>query len=159
MKFSDCKCGCNKFNLNMKGKMICQACGAEFKPFEAEMHKVIKDDGFHYFWAVFTPHFMERLSERIPDAEVEDVLKIASAIEKKAKRKKFQCTRWQDRHIIWKYRYNEKRKRLELEFISVIPVNKFTTRLDNGYFVKDIQYVEIETKEESKCKTIKMNKK
>jgi len=163
MKFSDCKCGSNKFNLNMKGKLICQACGAEFKPFGAEHHKVIKPDGFHFFWAVFTPHFIERLMERVPDADIEDVLKVAAHIERKAKRNKFQCTRWRNKHIIWKYRYNERRKRLELEFVSIVPMNKFTAVLDNGFYIKDVQFVEIDFSEELKCekkkKKIRIKKK
>jgi hypothetical protein len=129
------------------GKMACTACGKNFNPFSAIHEKVIKEDGFHFFWAIFTPHFIERLEERVPDAEVEDVLEIAGAIEKVAKRKKFQCTRWRGKHIIWKYKFNERRKRLELEFISIVPLGKFNVRLHTGYYVKDVEYVEVDINE------------
>ena len=147
MRFSDCRCGSNNFELMRSGKMQCQNCGKHFNPFSAIHEKVIKEDGFHFFWAIFTPHFIERLEERVPDAEVEDVLKIAANIEKVAKRKRFQCTRWRDKHIIWKYKFNERRKRLELEFISIVPLGKFNVRLHTGYFVKDVEYVEVDVNE------------
>jgi len=159
MKFNDCRCGNNNFELTMKRKLQCTECGKDFNPFDAEMYKVMKDDNFHYFWAVFTPHFVERLEERVSGSEVEDVLKIAKFIEAKAKRNKFQCTKWKNKNIIWKYKYNEQRKRLELEFVSIVPSNKRATRLANGYYVKDVQYVDVSFKEEEKCKKIKMKNK
>jgi hypothetical protein len=147
MRFNDCRCGNDKFEMKGNGKMACTACGKNFNPFSAIHEKVIKEDGFHFFWAIFTPHFIERLEERVPDAEVEDVLEIAGAIEKVAKRKKFQCTRWRGKHIIWKYKFNERRKRLELEFISIVPLGKFNVRLHTGYYVKDVEYVEVDINE------------
>ena len=153
MIFNDCKCGNKNFEIERNGKLKCTACGAWFNPFSAIHHKVIKEDGFHYFWAIVTPHFIERLEERLPEKEVEDVLAVAANIEKVAKRKRFQCTRWNDRHIIWKYKYNERRRRLELEFISLVPLgNKeyngnINIRLPNGYYVKDVEYVEVDFNE------------
>jgi hypothetical protein len=153
MRFNDCKCGNKNFEIERNGKLRCTSCNAWFNPFSAEHFKVIKEDGFHYFWAIFTPHFIERLEERLPGTETEDVLAIAAAIEKKAKRKKFQCTRWKDKHIIWMYKFNERRKRLELEFISIVPLGKkeykgkINVRLHTGYYVKDVEYVEIKIDE------------
>ena len=34
-----------------------------------------------------------------------------------------------------------------MEFISVVPLGKFTTRLHNGYVIKDMEYVEVEFNE------------
>jgi len=143
MRFSDCKCGCSDFFLTRKGKMECQDCGKWVNPFSAEHHKVIKEDGFHYFWAILTPHFIERLEDRVPDVDTKEVVNIAKHIEKAAKRNKFQCTRWKDKHIIWKYRFNERKKRLELEFISIVPLGKFNFKMHTGYYVKDVEYVEV----------------
>jgi hypothetical protein len=71
MRFNDCRCGNDKFEMKGNGKMACTACGKNFNPFSAIHEKVIKEDGFHFFWAIFTPHFIERLEERVPDAEGE----------------------------------------------------------------------------------------
>tara|TARA_R110002020_G_scaffold180072_3_gene374012 strand:- start:4516 stop:4980 length:465 start_codon:yes stop_codon:yes gene_type:complete len=150
MRYNDCKCGNDNFELERNGKLRCIKCNAWFNPFSAEHHKVIKEDGFHYFWAIFTPHFVERLDERLPGIDTEELLPVALAIEKKAKRKKFQCTRWKNKHLIWKYKYNERRRRLELEFVSVVPLgkneygkDKINVRLHTGYYVKDVEYVEV----------------
>ena len=87
------------------------------------------------------------MEDSVPEAETDDIVKASLQIEKVAKRNKFQCTNWKDHHLIWKYRFNERKKRLEMEFISVVPLGKFTTRLHNGYVIKDMEYVEVEFNE------------
>jgi|TARA_R110000824_G_scaffold35901_13_gene111999 hypothetical protein len=144
MRFIDCICGGTKYELLRNGKLECQHCGKWVNPFSGEHHKVIKDDGFHFFWSILTPHFIERMEHRVPEADTDDIVKASFHIEKVAKRNKFQCTKWNNHHLIWKYRFNERKKRLEMEFISVVPLGKFSTRLPNGYVIKNMEYVEVD---------------
>ena len=138
MRWNTCKCGCNKFNITRNHKMECQECGKWVNLFSAEHHKVMKPNGKHYFWVVATPHFLERMAERMPEVEDKDLLEAAMHIEKKATMKRTQGTKWNGQHIYWRYFFNGKRKRLELELISLTSTRYKTTK-----FHKKVDFVEV----------------
>jgi len=138
MRWNTCKCGSNKFNLNRKGKLECQKCGNWVNPFSAEHHKVMKENGKHYFWVIATPHFLERMAERMPDLDEKDYLEACLHIEKKAVMKRTQGTKWNGQHIYWRYFFNNKRKRLEMELISLTSPKYFTTK-----YHKKVDFVEV----------------
>ena len=145
MRFIDCTCGSMDFELTAKKKMVCKNCGRNFNPFTSEHIKVMKEDKFHYFWAIITPHVVERLESRLLDANVEDVITIAKEIEKVSKKKKYYFTHWAGHKLFWIYKYNYKKKRLEMEFITVAPIgSKDKLMLPNGYIVKNTQYVKVD---------------
>jgi len=140
MRFTNCKCGSTNFEITRNGKMECVECGNWFNPFSAQHHKVMKPNGKHYFWVVLTPHFIERFEENFmdKDIEIESLVADSLAIEKAATMKRTQGTKWNDKHIYWRYFFNPKRKRLEMEFISLTNTNYFTTR-----FHKDVEFVKV----------------
>jgi len=132
------------FDLTVASKMVCKNCGKDFNPFQAEHIKVMKEDNFHYFWAIITPHFIERLEDRVPDKEIDDVIKIAKEIEKVSKKKKYYFTHWAGHKLFWIYKYNYKKKRLEMEFITVVPIgSREKLVLPNGFVVKHTEFVEV----------------
>jgi len=144
MRFIDCTCGCRDFDLTAKGNMVCKNCGKDFNPFEAEHVKVVKEDGFHFFWAIITPHFSERLERRVPGKTTDDIIEAAKEIEKISKKKKYYFTHWEGHKLFWIYKYNYKKKRLEMEFITVTPIgNKDKLVLPNGYVVKNTEFVKV----------------
>jgi hypothetical protein len=119
--------------------MECVDCGKWFNPFSAVHTKIMKPNGKHYFWVIATPHFLERLEERLPEIEDDAYLKAAERIEKVATMKKTQGTKWNGLHIYWRYFFNPKRKRLELEFISLTPPKYFTTK-----YHKNVEFITVD---------------
>ena len=103
---------------------------------------MFKPNGRHYFWVVLTPHFIERMEERLPDVEVEDFIKECHAIEKACTIDKAQGTKYKGKHIYWKFRFNHMRKRLELELISLTPDHIFQCK----YHPK-VEFVEVKFNE------------
>ena len=140
MRFTNCKCGSTNFEITRNGKMECVECGNWFNQFSAQHHKVMKPNGKHFFWVILTPHFIERFEENFmdKDIEIESLVADSLAIEKAATMKRTQGTRWNDKHIYWRYFFNPKRKRLEMEFISLTNTNYFTTK-----YHKDVEFVKV----------------
>jgi len=141
MRFENCKCGNGNFEVNRKGKMECIQCGRWFNPFSSIHSKVIKENGRHYFWVIATPHFLERLEERLPDIDTQDYLDACLKIEKQATMKKTQGTKWNGYHIYWHYKFNPRRKRLEMELISLTDPRFFQTR-----YHKKVEFVKVNFK-------------
>ena len=141
MRFTKCKCGNDNFEMTRNGKMECTKCGKWFNPFSSIHHKVIKENGKHYFWVIVTPHFLERMEQKLPVVELEELYSDCLKIEKQATMKKTQGTKWKGFHIYWKYKFNPKRKRLEMELISLTDQKYFTTK-----FHRDVEFVEVEFK-------------
>lgn len=132
-----CKCGNEKFNLNF-GKLECGKCGKWLNPFSTEEHKIMKPNGRHYFWGIFTPTFLERLEKNYPDTLAEELLNDCLKIEKASTQSKIQCCKWRNSHIYWKYYFNHQLKRLELKLISLTSQKQFTTK-----YYKNVEVIEV----------------
>ena len=137
MRYTKCKCGCENFEIKF-GKIECKNCGKWANPFSAIYRKLVKPNGRHYFWVVLTPHFIERLEERLPEVDIEDFIQECYAIEKACTIDKSQGTKYNGKHIYWKFKFNHRRKRLELEMISLTPDHIFQCK----YHPK-VEFVEV----------------
>jgi|TARA_R100000084_G_C4650225_1_gene149198 hypothetical protein len=145
MRFIDCTCGSMDFDLDIRRGMVCKHCGRDFNPFSGEHIKIMKDDNFHYFWLIITPHFQERFEDRVSHLEIEELVEATKEIEKVTKKKKYCFTIWNDYKVHWIYKYNYKKKRLEMEFITIYPASKREkVRLKNGYVIKNSEFVKVD---------------
>ena len=65
-------------------------------------------------------------------------------LQKYSKKKKYYFTHWEGHKLFWIYKYNYKKKRLEMEFITVTPIgSKDKLVLPNGYVVKNTEFVKV----------------
>ena len=140
MRFTSCKCGSTEFEMTRNGKMECVKCGNWFSPFSSQEYKVMKPNGKHYFYVVFTPHFIDRFESNFAHKNItmDDLVKDALAIEKAATMKRTQGTKWNNKHIYWRYFFNPKRKRLEMEFLSLTDTKYLTTK-----YHKKVEFVKV----------------
>lgn len=139
MKFNlDCKCGGTNFELLRNGKLECQDCKQWLNPFSTEYHKVMKADGFHYFWVKMSPFFVERWERFLPKVSEEQLLTDCLAFEKKAVQNRVQATKYHGKNIFWKMRFNRKQRRLELELLALNPPSILTTK-----YHKKVEFVSV----------------
>ena len=92
----------------------------------------------------FFPEIKEATTtnERLPEVDVEEFIKDCYAIEKACTIDKSQGTKYNGKHIYWRFKFNHKRKRLELELISITPDHIFQCK----YHPK-VEFVEVEFNE------------
>jgi len=152
MRYDKCRCGNDKFELNRKGKLECKKCGQWWYPFSPEEIKVDKAKGF--YWIIISPQFMESMSDYqriinrstdepyLPEIGDDDLIEHFKCIEKSYDvwpkvRVPTQAAKWMDMHIYWTYRYNPKRRRVELNIINMTKPDRLTCRFHNKVeFVK-----------------------
>ncbi len=135
-----CKCGNNNFELMMNAKLQCTNCGKYWNPFSAQEHKVMEKDGFHYFWVVMRSHFLDRWDLQLPDLEEEELLKDCIALKNVSKQNKAYFTPYHGGHLFWKFKFNNKKRRLELELITVTSTKVTELKYEKNPKKMDIKF-------------------
>ena len=70
---------------------------------------------------IFTPHFQMRLKERLPDLTLSDLINLVNG--KRLCLGKVYSVRVKDKAIKIRKVWNDRRKRIEIEFITITPLS------------------------------------